>query len=240
MWMPGFCSCWYWNGGELKCAVISDGPDSSAVCASGCDIETVSAIELRVLALAERLLGGHLQRHRLDRHLDRRQRDPVLVGEVLDRLHVRIARVEVERHRVDRRHRLHVEIALGARPERDQRPDAARRELQAVRQQRVVHHVAAGELRPADLDVDARGLRVLLDQLLLLHQHQRQVADAVLLRDLDFGHLGAQRRAAGRARPTRAAATACASGSSAWRAILRGCVPRAPARWAARRRSCAV
>ena len=41
--MPGRFSCWYWNGGEPKCAVISDCPDRSAVCASGCDIETVSA-----------------------------------------------------------------------------------------------------------------------------------------------------------------------------------------------------
>ncbi len=73
-------------------------------------------IELVLLALAERLLGGHLQRHRLDRDLHRRQRDLVLVGEVLDRLDVRVARDEVERHRVDRRHRLHVEIARGASP----------------------------------------------------------------------------------------------------------------------------
>ncbi len=43
MRMPGFSSCWYWNGGELKCAVISEAPDSSATCASGCDSETVSA-----------------------------------------------------------------------------------------------------------------------------------------------------------------------------------------------------
>jgi hypothetical protein len=35
---------------------------------------------------------------------------------------------------------------------------------------------------------------MLLDQLLLLHQHQRQIADAVLLRDFDFGHLGTRRK----------------------------------------------
>jgi hypothetical protein len=145
-----------------------------------------------LLPLAERLLGGHLQRHRLDRDLDGWQCDPVFVGKVLYRLYARVARVEVERHRVDCRHGLHVEVALRARPQRDERPHAARGELQASREQRVVHHIAAGEFRPADLDVDARGLRVLLDQLLLLHQHQRQIADPVLLRDIDLAHLAAR------------------------------------------------
>ena len=35
-----------WNGGEPKWAVISDFPDISACCASGCDIVTVNASSL--------------------------------------------------------------------------------------------------------------------------------------------------------------------------------------------------
>ena len=35
------------------------------------------------------------------------------------------------------------------------------------------------------LTIDPGRLGVLLDQLLLLHDHQRQIADAVLLRDLE-------------------------------------------------------
>ena len=61
----GFSSCWYWKGGELKCAVISDCPESSAACAVGVRHRDGERVELVLLALAESLLGGHLQRHRL-------------------------------------------------------------------------------------------------------------------------------------------------------------------------------
>ena len=79
----GFSSCWYWNGGELKCACDLTAPESSARLRVGVRQRHGERVELAVLPLAERLLGGHLQRDRLDRHLDRRQRDLVLLGEVL-------------------------------------------------------------------------------------------------------------------------------------------------------------
>ena len=77
------------NGAEVKWAVISDLPLIICAMPSGWLSETVSVIELAVLARPERLFGRHLQRDRLDRHLHGRQRDAILVGEVLDRLHVR-------------------------------------------------------------------------------------------------------------------------------------------------------
>ena len=50
MWMPGFSSCWYWNGGTLNTLVISEASLSSAMVASGGDMPTVSGSSLAKLA----------------------------------------------------------------------------------------------------------------------------------------------------------------------------------------------
>ena len=41
VWMPGFSSCWNWNGGTLNTLLISLAPESSATVESGGDIDTV-------------------------------------------------------------------------------------------------------------------------------------------------------------------------------------------------------
>jgi hypothetical protein len=40
--IAGFSSCWYWNGAEVKCDVISSLPDSIAAVPSGWLIPTVN------------------------------------------------------------------------------------------------------------------------------------------------------------------------------------------------------
>ena len=42
MRIAGFSSCWYWNGAEVKCDVISSLPDSIAAVPSGWLMPTVS------------------------------------------------------------------------------------------------------------------------------------------------------------------------------------------------------
>ena len=152
-------------------------------------------VELAVLARPEGLLGRHLQRDGLDRDLHGRQRDAILLGEVLERLHLRIDGVEVERHRVDGGDPLDAEVLLRARPDGEQRADAARGEVEIAGDQRLVHGRAAGELHPVGLKVEAELLAMLLEELLLLHDGERQVADAELLREADLGlRLGAGRK----------------------------------------------
>ena len=68
--------------------MTSDRPLIMAAMPSGWLIETVSGVELAVLARPEGLLGRHLEGDGLDRDLHGRQRDAVLLGEVLDGLHV--------------------------------------------------------------------------------------------------------------------------------------------------------
>ena len=87
---------------------------------------------------------------------------------------VRIARDEIERIGRHRGDALDADIALGARPQRDQRGRADRAEMHVAGQQPVIDHARARDLLPVGLHLDAGGLGVLLDQLVALHQHQRQ------------------------------------------------------------------
>ena len=145
--------------------------------------------ELVGVARTERLFGGHLQHDGVDRHLHRGQRDAVLLGEILDRLDVGITGVDVDLRGGLRRDAAHLAIALG--PQRDQRRDTAGGDFQTARQQRVVHDVAGGKGHPLHLDAGKTGRRaVLLDQLLMLHDHQRQVGQAGLFGQSEFGYFG--------------------------------------------------
>ena len=151
-------------------------------------------VEVRVVLLAVLFRRGHLQHDRLRRDLDRRHRDLVLVAEVADRLHVRIAHVEIERVGGQRRHALDLNVVLSLVPERGERRRADGDELQRTADDPVVHDARSRDLDPADLDIaQPLGLGVLLDQLVAFHQHQRQEAHAVLLRDVDLCQLGARR-----------------------------------------------
>ena len=147
-------------------------------------------IELVLLALAEHFFRRHLQDHRLHRHAHRRQRDAVLVGEILDGLDVGIDAVEVERHRVERADALDLEIALGARPDRDHRADAAGGEIEIAGDQRLVHRRAAGEAHPFGGKIEPEFLAFGFEQLLLRHDRQRQVGNAVLRGDAHDARLG--------------------------------------------------
>ena len=84
MWMPGFSSCWYWNGGTLNTLVISGRVAQQRDGGVGRRHADRERIELGEVGLAPLLGRRHLQHHRLHRDLDRRQRDLVLVGEVGD------------------------------------------------------------------------------------------------------------------------------------------------------------
>ena len=156
---------------------------------------TVMRIELGVVGLAPLLGGRHLQHHRLQRDLDRGHRDLVLLGEVGDGLDVGIARVEQDRLRGEGGDALDgVGRALRARPDREQARHAARDDVDGARQQRVVHGGRAVEGGPHDLDLgDARRLGVLLEQLVLLHQVELQVAHRELAGEADLRRLRSRR-----------------------------------------------
>src|SRR3954451_17838420 len=78
-------------------------------------------VELALLTLPEGLLGGHLERDRLDRALHGGESNLVLAGEIPDRLYVWIDCHEVERHRIERSHAFDHQIAAGAPPDRQHR-----------------------------------------------------------------------------------------------------------------------
>jgi hypothetical protein len=152
-------------------------------------------IEFGVLAGAELLLAGHLQRHSLDRDLHRWQGDAILVRKILEGLHVRIDRVEIERRRVEAADALHVGVALGAVPDGEERPDTARDNVHVARQERLVGGSPAGRLHPVHLAVRQAVLReMLLEKLLRLDDVERQIGDSGLRRDHEAANLGLRLR----------------------------------------------
>jgi hypothetical protein len=63
--------------------------------------------------------------------------------------------------------------------------------MHVTRKKGVVHHSAIGKFVPVDREVGHPFLpRVLLDQLLVLHHHELEIVDPVLLRDLQLLDLG--------------------------------------------------
>ncbi len=151
------------------------------------DLQPVEPVEFLV---APELGGGELQHARLHRHAHRRQRDAVLVGEVSDGLHGRVVADEVVREVAERGHALDVLPPAGAVPQREERAHAGPGDVDAAREQRIVHGGAARELEELHLDVHARGLAVLLDQLLVLRHVEKQIDDAELLGDAQPAFFG--------------------------------------------------
>ena len=156
----------------------------------------VQAVELVVAPL---LGGGVLEEARLHRHAHRRQGDAVLLGEVGDRLDLGVVAHQVVGEVAQRGHAADVLPAVGAIPDGQQRADAGAGDVDGAGQQRIVDRRAAGELLPVDVDVEAIGLAVLLDQLLVTHHVEQQVDDAELLGDanlaLGLGRLWRAQRA---------------------------------------------
>ena len=150
-------------------------------------------IELELVAGTERFFRRYLQHDRLRRYLDRRHRDLVLVGEVLDRLHGWIAHVEIQRISRHCRHAHDAHVALGFSPQRDQRRCANRAEGHGTCQKAVGDRRRTGQLGPVGLELrEPQRLGVFFDQLVVLHPHQRQKAHPILLCDGHFAHFGAR------------------------------------------------
>ncbi len=152
-------------------------------------------VELVVLTDAPRLLGRHLEEDRLRRGPHRRDRNAVRVSEVLDGLDLRVLGDQRQRQRVVGGNAADIERAARPRPERQERRCAGRCDIEAAGNESVVHHVAAGKAVPRHLDVaQTRRLGVLLDQLAVVHQRERQVRQARLDRDAELAGFGMHRR----------------------------------------------
>ena len=152
-------------------------------------------IELVAVGLAELARRGDLEHHSLDRDFERRNRDPVLVGEIRERFHVRIA--GDEQHGRTARGREALDLALRAVPCRQKVCSAAGRHIDVARDERLHGGAAAGQADPVHRHVaQSRGGRVLLDQLVLPREDQRHVGQAGLIGDqnlLDLRDSGAAR-----------------------------------------------
>ena len=142
-------------------------------------------IELRVIRVAEFLRRRHVQQDRRQRCLDPRHRDPIALGKVLQRLHLRIARHQIHRRRAHAGQRAHFErrIVLRLRPQRQEARNADACNVERAGEHRVVDHVAAVERLPFDFHIAQTGrFRALLDQLLAIHHHQREIKNPIAVR----------------------------------------------------------
>jgi hypothetical protein len=90
-------------------------------------------VELLVAAVAEGLGGRHLEQDRLHGDLHGRDRDAVLLLEVLDGVDRGVADVEVEGQRVEAGRRLDVVAAPRLRPDRRQARHAEAGEVEVGR-----------------------------------------------------------------------------------------------------------
>ena len=106
-------------------------------------------------------------------------------------LDVGIARIEQNRLRGERGDALdRIGRAVRARPDRQQAGHAAGNDVDRAGQQRIVHGGGAVEGGPHHLDLgNAERLGMLLEQLVLLHHIELQVAHGELPRKADLGHL---------------------------------------------------
>jgi hypothetical protein len=121
-----------------------------------------------------------------------RKRDPVVVGKIANRLHVRIDGVQVERHGAERGHALDADIAPGLAPDGQERADAARPQVQATGEDRFIDARATAEPHPLSLEIEAASPPMLFQDLLVLHNGEGQISNTELLADthdgLRFGH----------------------------------------------------
>jgi hypothetical protein len=171
-------------------------------------------VQAVVLVVAPLLGRGVLEEARLHRHAHRRHGDAVLFGEVGDGLDVGVVAHQVVGEVAQRGHTLDVLPALSAVPHGQQRADAGTGDVDGAGQQRIVDRRAAGQLLPLHLDLQAVGLAVLLDQLLVTHHVEQQIDDAELLGDADLP-LGMSRLRRGQGTGQQAEGKADAAGQSA-------------------------
>ena len=149
-------------------------------------------IELLVVGFAEFLRGRHFQQDRLHGDLHRRHRDAVFLGVVLQVFDLRVARQQDQRHEIEAGDRPDLHVGARLLPHRDQVRQADRADIDRAGNDAVVDLRRAAECGPLDLDVtEALELRVLLDQLLVLHDDELDVGQAVLLAELDLVDFGA-------------------------------------------------
>ncbi len=152
-------------------------------------------IEFLVVSLAEFLRGRHFEQDRLHGDLHRRHRDAVLLAVVLQRLDLRIARDQQKRHEIEPGDRAHLHVGARLLPQGDQVRQADGADIDRAGNDPVIDLRGPAERRPVHLDVaEPLKLRMLLDQLLVFHDDELDVGQAVLLADLDLVHLGGGRR----------------------------------------------
>jgi hypothetical protein len=139
------------------------------------------------LVVAVDLLQRDAERHGLDRHPHRRQRDAIVRREILDRLDLRIARDELERQPADAGDALHVSVGLA--PQQQHVGDAAGHDIHAAGEQRIGRGTAARQRHPRRLEVfQSSRCRMLLDELSLLHQNCRREQRPWLFRYSKLGY----------------------------------------------------
>ncbi len=93
---------------------------------------------------------------------------------------------EVIRQITERRHALHVLLAVRAVPDRQQGADARTGDIHRAGEQRVVDGGAAREFHPVDLDVEPLLTPFFLDELLVARHVQQQIDDAELFGNADL------------------------------------------------------
>ena len=137
--------------------------------------------------------GRDLQHDRLRRDLDGGHGDLVVRAEILERLDVGVA--ADQRHRLRRGRDDALDAAAGAIPQQQQIAGAGIEDIDAAGQQRIGLRAATAQGEPFGGDAGhAEGSRVLLDQLVLLHDVRRHVENARLPRQRDLRLLLRRRR----------------------------------------------
>ena len=144
-------------------------------------------VEALEIVLAIQFGGLDLQGARLEADAGGRHGDAILLGQIVQRLHLFTVAQQIVRQRAQRGDRLDVLPTMGAVPDGEHWRHAGRYHVDGAGQQRFVHRSGAGDGAPLDLHlVQPLGLGVLLDQLLILDHVQHQVTDAELLGDADL------------------------------------------------------
>ncbi|OIQ73647.1 hypothetical protein GALL_447160 [mine drainage metagenome] len=148
-------------------------------------------IEPRVLVISPLLRRRHLQANRLAGHLDRRHRDLVLVGEILERPDRWPVGYQHERHGLHRGQRAYFVLGAGGLvPQCGQARHAGHAEVHLPAQERVDQRLGATQALVVRLERgDAELAGVLLHELERVHHHQRQIGQAVLADHHDARYL---------------------------------------------------
>ena len=135
-------------------------------------------LALQPIVLAEGLLRLHPQQIRLRRGR-RRHRDAVGRPEIGKRAHPRAIGQKRERQRAQARHGEDLtRAALALLPRREQRGDAERRDVDGAGSHSVLQRAGAEKALVGGFEVEMRVLAVLLDQLQILAQKDRQKGEA--------------------------------------------------------------